>query len=64
MHEVTVLTIWFALNISVMMLTMLMPHILAEAPGSGRKQDQLVQAPSEEGLTEERAAMVGIEKAA
>jgi hypothetical protein len=64
MHEVAVLAIWFGLNIAVMMLTMLLPHIFADSPGSGRKQDRLVRVHSGEGIREERAAMVQIGKAA
>jgi len=64
MHEGAVLTIWFALNIAGMMLTMMMPHIFADARGTGRKHDQLARVPSEEGTLEERAAMVRIGKAA
>jgi hypothetical protein len=64
MHEVAVLTIWFALNIAGMMLTMLMSHICADSPGSRRKHDQLVRVPSEDGITEERTAMVRMGKAA
>lgn len=63
MHGVAVLTIWFALNIAGMLLTM-MPHIFADSCGTGRKQDQLVRVPSEEGILEEEAAMVRIGKAA
>ena len=59
-----VLIIWFALNIAGMMLTMFMPHILADSPESGRKHDQLVRVPSVEGVTKESAAMVGIRNAA
>lgn len=64
MHEVAVLTIWFALNIAGMLLTMFLPHIFADARGTGRKLDQLVRVPSEEDILDERAAMVRIGKAA
>jgi hypothetical protein len=64
MHEVAILTIWFALNIAGMMVTMLMSHVFSDSPRSRRKHDQLVQVPSGEGLTEERTAMVRMGKAA
>jgi hypothetical protein len=64
MHDVEALIIWSALNIAGMMLAMLMPHIVSDSPGSGRKHDQLVRVPSAEGISEENAAMVEIGKAA
>ncbi|OQW31581.1 MAG: hypothetical protein A4E19_08185 [Nitrospira sp. SG-bin1] len=64
MHEVAVLIVWFALNIAAMILTMLMPHVFADSPGSRKKHDQPVLVLSEDGITEERTAMVPIGKAA
>jgi hypothetical protein len=64
MHEVAVLTIWFALNIAGMMLTMLMSHIFSDPPGSRRKHDHLVRVPSGDGITEERIAMARMGKTA
>jgi hypothetical protein len=64
MHDVEALIIWSTLNLAGMMLTLLMLHIVSDSPGSGRKHDQLVPVYSEEGISEEDAAMVEIGKAA
>ena len=64
MHEVAVLIIWFALNIAGMMVTMFLPHIVADSSKSGNTRDQLGQVRSAEGMAEERVAMVRMGKAA
>ena len=64
MHEMTVLTIWFAINIAGVILTMLMPRIFPDAPRKVEKRDNVVQMSAYENLEGGSLLMVYDDKAA
>ena len=64
MHEMTALTIWFAINIAGVILTMLMPRIFPNAPHGAEAQDSVAHRSSYEDLEGDRMSIVYSDKAA
>lgn len=64
MHEMTSVTIWFALYVAGAILTMLLPRIFPDAPGKGEERDNVVQMPAYERLEGGNILMVYGDKAA
>jgi hypothetical protein len=64
MHEMTALTIWLALTIAGMMLTLLMPRIFPDAPHGAEARDNSAHRSSYEDLEGDRMSIVYGDKAA
>jgi len=63
MHEMTVLTIWFAINIAGVILTILMPRIFPDAPHGAEARDNVAHRSSYEDLEGDHMSIVYGDKA-